>query len=173
MLEASTRPRSYKTAMTLTLADRSRPSERLDELRQLPLLSGLGAADLERLHTYLTPCSFSEGDVITRQGRRGARILAFFIIVSGEASVALDGRRIRELGPGDHVGEIGLLEGKARTATVTAETEVCCLALSGWAFRDYTETTPGFATKLRPRAFRPQGHSHSKTSERVLVGSIV
>jgi CRP-like cAMP-binding protein len=123
---------------------------------ELPLLVGLTTAEIERLETELTPCEFGHGDQITRQGSRCADMLAFFVILSGEASVTLDGRPIRELGPGDHFGEIGLLEATARTATITAETDLRCLALSRPAFNSYIQATPRFAANLRPRGFRPR-----------------
>jgi|SRR5690348_3458949 CRP/FNR family transcriptional regulator, cyclic AMP receptor protein len=135
--------------MTPPRVTRTPELDSLDDLGGLPLLSGLGADDVERLRTLLRPCEFGQGDLITRQGGRGARVLAFFIIVRGRASIAVDGRPVRRLGPGDHFGEIGLLEETARTATVTADTDLRCLALSGSDFRSFAASAPTFAANLR------------------------
>jgi CRP-like cAMP-binding protein len=143
--------------MTPTRGNRSPEPDSLEDLRGLPLLSGVSGADVERLRALLRPCDFAEGALITRQGSRGARVLAFFIVASGQASIAIDGRPIRRLGPGDHFGEIGLLEETARTATVTADTDLRCLALSGSDFRSFAASTPTFAANLRASAQAEHG----------------
>jgi CRP-like cAMP-binding protein len=114
------------------------------QLRRLPPFSGLNLNELERLCSELTPCDFSAGDLITRQGSRGPRVLAFFVVLEGEAVVSVGGCPVRRLGPGDHFGEIALLEHTPRTATVTAATDLRCLALSGWAFRSLADQSPPF-----------------------------
>jgi CRP-like cAMP-binding protein len=60
---------------------------------------------------------FTNGQVVFREGDHGDR---FYVIESGSASVTIDGRPVRELGPGDFFGEIALLTDVPRTATVTA-----------------------------------------------------
>jgi CRP-like cAMP-binding protein len=67
----------------------------------------------------------------------------------GQASVAIDSSPMRRLDPGDYFGEIGLLEQTARTATVTADSDLRCLALSGSDFRSFAASTPTFAANLR------------------------
>jgi hypothetical protein len=73
--------------MTLPRVKRSPEPDSVEDLDGLPLLTGLSAADVDRLRTLLRPCDFTQGDSITRQGSRGARVLAFFIIVRGQASI--------------------------------------------------------------------------------------
>ncbi len=59
---------------------------------------------------------------------------------------------MRRCGPGDHIGEIGLLEDVPRTATVTAETGVRCLGLSAWDFRALVDERPELGAKLTASA---------------------
>jgi CRP-like cAMP-binding protein len=80
----------------------------LDFLGKVPLFAGLAKPELERLAGLLKEHMFPEGAVITREGERGARVLAFFVIAEGTASVLVGGEAKAVLRPGDHFGEIGL-----------------------------------------------------------------
>jgi CRP-like cAMP-binding protein len=117
----------------------------VDALTHVPLLAGLERAELERLSTLFKERTFPEGAVITREGERGARILAFFVIAEGSASVTVAGEQKAALGPGDHFGEIALFYDQPRTATVVAETELRCFALGAWEFRPFVESNPEIA----------------------------
>lgn len=122
--------------------------EIVDALRRVPLLAGLEDGELEELAGQFSEQTFPAGATLTREGERGARVLAFFIIRSGTASVSKDGIDVADLGPGDHVGEIGLFHDVPRTATVTAETDLDCLALGSWEFRPFVESHPRIAWRL-------------------------
>jgi CRP/FNR family transcriptional regulator, cyclic AMP receptor protein len=117
----------------------------VDALTHVPLLAGLERAELERLSDRFKEHTFPEGAVITREGQRGARILAFFVIAEGNASVTVGGERKAALGPGDHFGEIALFYDQPRTATVVAETDLRCYALGAWEFRPFVESNPEIA----------------------------
>jgi CRP/FNR family cyclic AMP-dependent transcriptional regulator len=117
----------------------------VDALRQVPLLAGLERAELERLAAQFREHTFPRGAAITREGARGARVLAFFVIAEGSASVTVSGETKAVLGPGDHFGEIGLFYDQPRTATVTAEADLRCYALSAWDFRPFVEANPQIA----------------------------
>jgi CRP-like cAMP-binding protein len=114
----------------------------IDALRQVPLLAGLERAELERLAFQFKEHSFPKGAAITREGARGARVLAFFVIAKGSASVTVGGETKAVLGPGDHFGEIGLLYDQPRSATVIAKTDLRCYALSAWDFGPFVEANP-------------------------------
>jgi CRP/FNR family cyclic AMP-dependent transcriptional regulator len=77
--------------------------------------------------------------------RRGARVLAFFVIAEGSASVVVGGETKAVLGPGDHFGEIGLFYDEPRTATVTADAHLRCYALGAWDFKPFVEENPQIA----------------------------
>jgi CRP-like cAMP-binding protein len=121
----------------------------IDALRQVPLLADLERADLERLAAQFKEHTFSRGAAITREGERGARVLAFFVIAEGRASVSVGGETKTLLGPGDYFGEIGLLHDQPRNATVTAEADLRCYALSAWDFKPFLEANPQIAQPIR------------------------
>jgi CRP-like cAMP-binding protein len=74
--------------------------------------------------------------------------VGFFFIKEGTAKVTIGGEEVATFGPGDHFGEIALIDDGARTATVSADTEVRCYGLTSWAFRPLVENNPSVAWKL-------------------------
>jgi CRP-like cAMP-binding protein len=74
--------------------------------------------------------------------------IRFFVISEGEASVSVDGREVRRLGPGDHFGEFALISRQVRAATVTAETPLTCQAIDFWDFRSFANDHPEILWKL-------------------------
>ena len=88
---------------------------------------------------------FSAGETVTAEGSTG---VGFFIIQSGNAKVTIGGEERRRLGPGDYFGEVALLNESARTATITAETDLTCYGLTSWEFRPLVETHGSIAWKL-------------------------
>jgi CRP/FNR family transcriptional regulator, cyclic AMP receptor protein len=117
----------------------------VDFLRKVPLFAGLAEPELERLAGLLREHTFPQGAPITREGERGARVLAFFVIAEGSASVIVGGEAKAVLRPGDHFGEIGLFHDEPRSATVAADSDLRCYALSAWDFRPFVETNPQVA----------------------------
>jgi len=73
---------------------------------------------------------------------------AFFVIESGEASVSVRGKQVRTLGRGDYFGEVALIDEGARSATVTASTDVVCHGLTFWEFRPLVQTNATIAWNL-------------------------
>jgi CRP-like cAMP-binding protein len=124
------------------------PIDRLDALSRVPLLATLNNAQLRELAEVFRDQVFDAGSTIIREGERGARVLAFFIVVDGEAAVSRDGEQLAVLGPGEHFGEIALFNDVPRRATVTASTELRCLAISSWEFRPFVESHPEVAWRL-------------------------
>ena len=74
--------------------------------------------------------------------------VGFFVIEDGEAKVTVYGEERGTLGPGDYFGEIALIAGTDRTASVIAATEVRCLGMTPWEFRPLVETNAAIAWKL-------------------------
>lgn len=92
-----------------------------ETLRKLPLLEGFSASDIDQLARGAHIRSFPPGDAVVRQGDLDT---SMFVVTGGKAKVVLHAPggsvEIASIGKGDVIGEISLLTGSARTATVTA-----------------------------------------------------
>ena len=116
-----------------------------DLLKRVPIFSDLDKKELERIATSMKQRTFSAGDTVTSEGQAG---VGFFVIEEGQATVTVGGEQRRKLGPGDYFGEVALLNESARTATITAETDLRCYGLTSWEFRPLVETHGSIAWKL-------------------------
>ena len=116
-----------------------------DLLKRVPIFSDLDRKELERIATSMKQRTFNAGDTVTSEGQTG---VGFFVIEEGQAAVTVGGDERRKLGPGDYFGEVALLNESARTATITAETELRCYGLTSWEFRPLVETHGSIAWKL-------------------------
>jgi CRP/FNR family transcriptional regulator, cyclic AMP receptor protein len=116
-----------------------------EQLAQIDLFSDLDRRDLQSLANSFKEVTFASGEEIVGEDKGG---VGFFVIDDGEASVTVKGEERARLKAGDHFGEIALIDEGARTATVTAETDVHCYGLTSWAFRPLVEHNPTIAWKL-------------------------
>ena len=131
-----------------------------DALAQVPLFAGMPSRFLRRLADKMDEQRFMEGASVVRQGEPGD---TFYVIVEGEARVKdANDRTLSRLIPGDFFGEISLMDGGPRTATVVAETKLTTLALSrrdfGTLLRSEPQVTVGLlkhAAALLRRLERP------------------
>jgi CRP-like cAMP-binding protein len=114
-------------------------------LKGVPLFSGVRDRELKRLANVMRESRFNEGEVIATEGRSG---IGFFLIEEGNASVSLHGEIIRTLGPGDHFGEIALIDEGPRSASVTASTDLRCRGMAAWEFRSFVQEHPEVAWPL-------------------------
>lgn len=117
-----------------------------DVLKQVPLFSELTQRQLKRLAAKFTPKTYPAGSPVVRQDNMSG--VGFFVVAAGEASVTVDGREVARLGAGDHFGELALVAERERTATVTAESELECLEIAVWDFREFVQSDPEVAWKL-------------------------
>lgn len=120
-------------------------------LMEHPIFAGLPAGRLEAAARRLVEVPVAKGTVVIRQGERADR---FYLIAEGSVQVTRTADdqtaevHLRELGPGDIFGEIGLLRQSPRTATVTADRPGLLLALDGNAFLELVGSGPGLSTRL-------------------------
>ena len=106
-------------------------------LANVPIFSGCSKRELGIIARASKEVSHKQGTVIAREGERG---IGLFLILDGQCKVTIGGKTKARLGPGDFFGEVALLDGGPRTATVTA--------LSPVRLVDITETC-GDASKAR------------------------
>jgi len=112
---------------------------------QVPLFSDLDKRELSQVAESMKRREFSAGQEIAREGESG---VGFFVIESGNAKVTVHGDERRRLGPGDYFGEIALIAQGARTATVTADTDMVAHGMTFWDFRPLVEGNASIAWKL-------------------------
>jgi CRP-like cAMP-binding protein len=117
-----------------------------EALARVPLFSGLSSRHLKRLADSMKEVRYMEGAPVVKEGQEGD---SFYVIVQGEAKVVgPEGTAVNRLLPGDFFGEISLLDGGARTATVTTETPVTMLELKRTAFLRMLKDESDVAVKL-------------------------
>jgi CRP/FNR family cyclic AMP-dependent transcriptional regulator len=114
-------------------------------LKKVPLFAGLDDRELEQIASTMRERRFSSGDTVTEEGAGGA---GFFVVEDGEADVSVDGRPRGSIGPGDYFGEIALLTGSDRTATIKAKSDMVCWGMTPWDFRPLVESNSTIAWKL-------------------------
>lgn len=102
------------------------PERQLALLRGIELFAPLPQPTQESLAQVLRPVRLASGEELFRQGDVGDR---FYIVADGEVEIVIDGRVVRETGPGGYFGEISLLRDVPRTATVRAKGDVELFAL--------------------------------------------
>ena len=117
----------------------------VDMLQRVPLFAGLEKRELEEIAVSMRDRRVAAGGLVVEQGAGGA---GFFIIDQGEADVFVDGEHRATIGPGDYFGEIALLTGSDRTATITAKTDMLCYGMTSWDFKPLVETHGSIAWKL-------------------------
>jgi CRP-like cAMP-binding protein len=117
----------------------------IELLKQVPLFRGLDDRHLKSLAQSFTERSFSGGQELVVEGKGG---VGFFVIETGEARVSVEGEERRTLGPGDYFGEIALIDGGVRTATVTALTDGTMHGMTPWQFRPLVEDNASIAWPL-------------------------
>ncbi len=113
-------------------------------LANVPIFSGCSKRELAIIAHAAKEVSHKEGTVIAREGERG---IGLFLILEGQCKVTIGGRTKAKLGPGDFFGEVALLDGGPRTATVTALTPVRLVGITGWVFRGLLMEHPNIALK--------------------------
>ncbi len=114
-------------------------------LKQVPLFKSLSEKQLRTLASELTERTFRDGQELTAEGTGG---VGFFVLESGSAKVTVDGEDRRTLGPGDYYGEIALIDGGPRSATITATSDGVAYGLTPWQFRPLVEGNAEIAWPL-------------------------
>lgn len=118
---------------------------KLELLASVPLFSQLGSRELQRVAQLADVLDRPAGHTLMRQGEVGREAM---VMVTGRASVERDGQRLNEIGPGSVVGEMALLSGRPRVATVTLLTEAELLVLARREFQALMGEMPSVRTQV-------------------------
>ncbi len=114
-------------------------NDKLEMLRRVPLFAGLGRRELEEVARLTDEIDLPAGRALTTEGDYAHE---FFIIVAGSARVERDGATVAPLRDGDFLGEIALLDGQPRSATVTVEEPSRLLVLGHREFNSLLDRFP-------------------------------
>ena len=115
------------------------------DLSKIWLFSTSSGKDLRTIKRALEEITVPPGRILCEQGTIGRE---FFLIVSGEASVRRNGRKIATLGPGQYFGELALLDRRPRSATVASETDMNLLVLGQRQFNGVLDSVPALSRKM-------------------------
>jgi CRP/FNR family cyclic AMP-dependent transcriptional regulator len=126
---------------------RLRKDEKVDLLAKLPLFDSCTRRDLGEIASMMVEAERPAGSVLTREGKDGGLM---FVLVDGEAEVlaGTGSRVIGRLGAGEVVGELSLIDGQGRSATVRASTPVRLLELTSEDFYRLAHRSPKFVLAL-------------------------
>lgn len=118
-----------------------------EQLAAAPLFSRLERPDLERIAKSVVARSFVKDETIVSEGDQA---VAFYVITKGRVAVTKGDKPLNELRTGDFFGEMALLDGFPRVATVRALEPTDCLVLTRWDFMGELRTSPSIAVALLP-----------------------
>ncbi len=139
-------------------------SEHLDALASIPLFGRLSQKRLLRVLDSTQKVDFPAGEVIVTEGERGK---GFYVIERGTATVTVDSIERTTLAPGAYFGEVAVIDGGPRTATVTAATRVSTLEISPAAFKKLLDDEPtisgAIAEELVAKLDRSRGGAAART----------
>ncbi len=121
------------------------PNDTARALARVPLFAGCPDEDLRDIAALAHIVSFEDGAVIVPEGEEG---LGFYLLLSGEAVVLQEGAEVNRLGSGQFFGEIALLEGTPRTASVVAVGRTVCLGILRSDFRPLLVRQPRIALRI-------------------------
>lgn len=118
---------------------------KLELIAGVPLFAGFNRREIEAVGRLMDEVDVKAGRVLMREGASGRE---FFIVVSGSVRVDRKGRKVNELGSGDFLGEIALIDGGPRTATATAVEPCRLLVLGVGGFRTLVSKYPTVQGKI-------------------------
>jgi CRP-like cAMP-binding protein len=122
-----------------------RKDAKIELLKRVPLFYACSKRELGQIASLADELDLPSARNLTREGTAGWE---FIVLVEGEADVLRNGRVVNELGPGDFVGEIALVSGKPRTATVRTRGPARVLVLTASGFRVLMRDVPSIQEKV-------------------------
>jgi CRP-like cAMP-binding protein len=114
-------------------------------LRSVPLFESIKADGRSAIAQHADEIDVPEGAELVRQGEFAYE---FFVIEDGSADVVRDGERVAQLGPGDFLGEMGIVSQGVRNATVVTTAPVRAIVMTEQAFRSMARSNPAVADRI-------------------------
>jgi CRP/FNR family transcriptional regulator, cyclic AMP receptor protein len=121
------------------------PSQVIRHFQEIPLFSAVSKRGIRSIVQAATEVDVPPGKALVREGEFGRDM---YVIVWGTATVTVRGKRLSELGPGDFFGELALLNGAARSATVTAASDMRVMVLGPREMDVIVDREPTIAKQL-------------------------
>jgi CRP-like cAMP-binding protein len=115
-------------------------------LKRVPLFAELNGRQLKKLGAHFRERSFEPGTSVVQEGTMSG--IGFFVIVDGEAEVRIGENIVGKYSAGDHFGEMALIREVERMATVRAVTQLRCLEIPFWDFREFALQNADVTWKL-------------------------
>jgi CRP/FNR family cyclic AMP-dependent transcriptional regulator len=115
------------------------------DLKGIGLFEGMPDSSLKKLGKQMREVHHPKGAKPVVRGKDG---VGFMVILEGQAEVSTVDGRHRLLGPGDHFGEMALLDQQGRSADITARTDLVAAAIPEWEFREFLGSHPEVAYRL-------------------------
>ena len=122
-----------------------RKNAKVDLIKHVPLFSGCSKRELEQIAGIADEIEIPAGKALTREGAAGHE---FFVLAEGSAEVERKGRTVNKLGSGDFLGEIALITGVPRTATVTTTSPCQMLVITARDFKALLRRMPSLQLKV-------------------------
>ena len=122
-----------------------RKDGKIELLKKVPLFSQCNKKQLAAIASLADLIDLPEGAVLIREGAPGRECM---VIVEGAVEVRRKGRKISSLGPGDFIGEMALISGAPRNATVTTTRQSSLLVVTERQFWELLERTPKMQTSV-------------------------
>ena len=132
------------------------------DLAEIGIFSELSKRELKTVARLMTGLEIKEGATLTRQGAPGRE---FMIISGGTAEVEIDGQTVAHLAAGDFLGELAVISGTPRTATVTATSAMTVEVLNRREFMSLLDESASLGRKVLVGAVkRLQTNERTKTN---------
>jgi CRP-like cAMP-binding protein len=139
------------------------PSEVIRHFQAVPLFASISKKGIRSLVQAADEVDISAGKTLVHEGEWGREL---YVVLRGTAEVTKQGKKLRELVPGDFFGEMAFLSGAARTATITARSDMRVMILGPRQLEVIVDQEPAMAKRMletmakRVQATEAQSHTH-------------
>jgi CRP/FNR family transcriptional regulator, cyclic AMP receptor protein len=116
------------------------------KVESIDLFSGLSRQERRQVASTADEVDVEEGRALVREGEFAYE---FFVIETGRAEVLRDGEHVADLGPGDFLGEMGIVDKARRNASVVARSEMSLIVMTEQDFRGMARAMPAVANRIQ------------------------